>query len=131
MDIVISNCVLNLVTDKKKAFREIFRILKAGGRFYILDIVIQGRLPLSLQKLAEMYAEGVSDTMQLNHYLETIRQAGFIKIEIKKKKIINLPDTMRPKFLNPEELDQMQKDNIGIFSIRATGFKDSSSTKRD
>lgn len=124
-DIVISNCVLNLVPDKKKAFQEIFRILKPGGRFCISDVVIQGDLPLPLQKSAEMYAGCVAGALQLNDYLDTIQEAGFIKIEIKKKKRIQLPENILQKYLHPNEIDQMQKDNIGIFSITITGFKNS------
>lgn len=129
VDIVISNCVINLIPDKKKVFQEIFRILTPGGRFCISDVVIQGNLPFPLQKSAEMYAGCVAGAMQLNKYLDTMREAGFIKIEIKKKKRIRLPVNMLKKYLHSKEIDQMQKDNIGIFSITITGFKDSLNKK--
>ena len=76
-DVVISNCVLNLVPDKKKAFAEIFRILKPGGHFCISDVVIQGELPASLQKSAEMYAGCVAGALQRDDYLSIIAQAEF------------------------------------------------------
>ena len=121
--------MLNLVPDKKEAFREIFRILAPGGRFCISNVVLQGNLPLPFQKSAEMYAGCVAGVMQLNEYLDSIKEAGFLKIEVQKKKMINLPDNSVLKFLNPTKIEQLQKDNIGIFSITITGFKDSLSKK--
>ncbi|MBP6184156.1 MAG: arsenite methyltransferase, partial [Saprospiraceae bacterium] len=69
-DVVISNCVLNLVPDKQKAFSEIFRILKPGGHFSISDVVIEGSMPMELQEAAEMYAGCVSGAIQKEVYLE-------------------------------------------------------------
>ena len=76
-----------------------------------------------------MYAGCVAGVMQLNEYLDSIKEAGFLKIEVQKKKMINLPDNSVLKFLNPTKIEQLQKDNIGIFSITITGFKDSLSKK--
>src|SRR5690606_33346771 len=76
-DVVVSNCVMNLVPDKEKAFRETFRILKPGGHFSISDVVLEGELPQELSKEAEMYAGCVSGALQKSEYLEIIEKAGF------------------------------------------------------
>ena len=72
-DVVISNCVLNLVPDKEKAFSEIRRVLKPGGHFCISDIVLTGDLPNKLKEAAEMYAGCVSGALQKSDYLKIIK----------------------------------------------------------
>ena len=64
VDVVISNCVLNLVPDKQKAFSEIYRVLKQGGHFCISDVVLQGELPNELRDDAAMYAGCVAGALQ-------------------------------------------------------------------
>jgi arsenite methyltransferase len=86
-DVVVSNCVMNLVPDKSKAFAETYRILKPGGHFSISDVVLEGALPLGLQQAAEMYAGCVSGALQKTNYLDIIQQAGFTNISIQKTKI--------------------------------------------
>ncbi|HKK10108.1 MAG TPA: arsenite methyltransferase, partial [Bacteroidales bacterium] len=73
MDVVISNCVLNLVPDKAQAFAEIHRTLKPGGHFCVSDVVLQGALPEPLQQDAEMYAGCVSGALQKDDYLDIIK----------------------------------------------------------
>jgi SAM-dependent methyltransferase len=92
IDVVISNCVLNLVPNKQKAFDEIFRVLKPGGRFCISDVVLEGELPEKIRAAAEMYAGCVAGAMQKNDYLNVIDHAGFDAVEIKKTKPIVIPD---------------------------------------
>ena len=122
-DVVISNCVLNLVPDKKKAFAEIFRILKPGGHFCISDVVIQGQLPASLQKSAEMYAGCVAGALQRDDYLNIIAQAEFKNIEIKTSKTIELPDEILKEYLSEKEINAYRESGIGIFSITVVGEK--------
>jgi arsenite methyltransferase len=86
VEVVISNCVLNLVPDKEKAFREIFRILKTGGHFCISDVIIKGNLPEKLQESAEMYAGCVAGALQQDDYLQIIKRTGFTQVEIRKSK---------------------------------------------
>ncbi len=117
VDVVVSNCVLNLVPDKEKAFREIYRVVKPGGHFSISDIVIQGELSPSLLKSAEMYAGCVAGALQKQNYLEIIRNTGFKNIEIKKSKTIELPDSLLSDYLTAEEIDDFKKRQIGIFSV--------------
>ena len=86
IDVVVSNCVLNLVPDKKKAFSEINRVLKPGGHFSISDIVLVGELPDSILKTAELYAGCVAGAIQKDAYLGMVREAGFENITPQKKR---------------------------------------------
>ena len=116
-DVVVSNCVLNLVPDKKKAFAEIYRILKPGGHFSISDVVIQGELPEGLRNDAEMYAGCIAGAIQKGEYLELIRKNGFFNISIQKEKAINIPADILENYLSGEELQSYQAGKTGIFSI--------------
>ncbi len=122
-DVVISNCVLNLVPNKNKAFQEIFRVLKPGGHFCISDIVLDGHLPEKLLKDAEMYAGCVSGAMQKSKYLEVIKQQGFSNIEIKSEKHSIIPDDLLLNYLSQAELEQMKASNTGIISITVNATK--------
>ncbi len=116
-DVVVSNCVMNLVPDKQKAFVETFRVLKPGGHFSISDIVLVGNLPEKLRKNAEMYAGCVSGAIQKEEYLQIIKDSGFENIEIQKNKKIYLPDEILSAYLNKEELNNVKNNELGIFSI--------------
>ncbi len=122
-DIVVSNCVLNLVPDKQKAFEEIYRITKNGGHFCVSDIVIKGELPASLKKSAEMYAGCVAGAVQQEEYLEIIKSVGFSNIEIKKTKVIELPDEVLKLYLSKDEISRLSELKIGIFSITVVAEK--------
>lgn len=116
-DVIISNCVLNLVPDKDKVFKEIFRVLKPGGHFSISDVVLIGALPDALRKDAEMYAGCVSGAIQKETYLELIDSNGFTNITIQKEKPISIPDDFLNNYLNEKELSSFKTGNTGIFSI--------------
>jgi SAM-dependent methyltransferase len=123
VDVVVSNCVLNLVPNKENAFAEIYRILKPSGHFCVSDIVIQGELPANLKKSAEMYAGCVAGAVQKDEYLRIIENTGFKNVEIKKTKLIDLPDDILKNYLNNEELVYLRENNVGIFSITVVAFK--------
>lgn len=116
-DVVISNCVLNLVPDKQKAFSEIYRVLKNKGHFSISDVVLIGNLPENIAKAAEMYAGCVSGAMQKAEYLSIIEKTGFVNIQIQKEKAITIPDEILLKYLTKKELTGFRESNISIFSI--------------
>ena len=116
-DVVISNCVLNLVPDKEKAFTEIFRILKKGGRFSISDVVISGDLPDEIRDDAEMYAGCVAGAIDKELYMKIVKTAGFKNIAIQKSKEIQLPDDILLKYLTPEKADEFRNSDTGIYSI--------------
>ena len=122
-DVIISNCVLNLVPNKEKAFSEIYRTLKNNGHFCVSDIVVKGNLPAKLKQSAEMYAGCVAGAIQQDDYLNIIEKTGFSDIEIKRTKVIELPDQILTDYLNPEEIKAFREDQIGIFSITVVGYK--------
>ncbi len=122
-DVVVSNCVLNLVPDKSKAFSEIYRILKPGGHFCVSDIVLIGELPQGLKDSASMYAGCVSGALQKEDYMAHIDNAGFLDVDIKKSKRIQLPDELVKEYLNDEEFELFKKSKFGIFSITVVGYK--------
>lgn len=124
VDVVISNCVLNLVTDKEKAFAEIFRTLKSGGHFSISDVVLEGNLPEKLMQEAVMYAGCVSGALQKENYLEIIKQKGFKNIEVKKQKTIKLPEELLKQFLSYNEMIEFNQSKTGILSITVVGKKE-------
>ncbi len=116
-DVIVSNCVLNLVPNKDGVFKEIFRVLKPGGHFSISDVVLVGNLPDALRKDAEMYAGCVSGAIQKQVYLELIHANGFKNVTIQKEKPIVVPDDILKKYLNEKELTGFKNGNTGIFSI--------------
>lgn len=130
-DVVISNCVLNLVPDKQKAFSEIYRVLKPGAHFCISDVVLKGILPEKLKNAAEMYAGCVSGALQKDDYLNSINQAGFKNIEIHAEKQILIPEDILSNFLSSSEIGEMKNSSLGIFSITVYGEKPSSCCSPD
>ncbi len=116
-DVIVSNCVLNLVPNKYKVISEIFRVLKPGGHFSISDIVLEGQLPGKWKEVAELYAGCVSGAVQKQVYLEIIEQAGFKNITIQKDKTIIIPDNILSNYLSEEEIAQYKNSNTKITSI--------------
>ena len=116
-DVVVSNCVMNLVPNKQKAFAETFRIIKSGGHFSISDIVLQGKLPDDLRKEATLYAGCISGAVQKEEYLQIIKEAGFTNITIKKIRNIDIPNEILIKFVTGDQLREYKKSQIGIFSV--------------
>ncbi len=116
-DVVVSNCVLNLVPNKNEVFKEIYRVLKPGGHFSISDVVLLGKLPEALRKDAEMYAGCVSGAIQKEVYLELIHANGFKNVTIQKEKTIHIPDDILKNYLDAKELASFKAGNTGIYSI--------------
>ncbi|MDW3211222.1 MAG: arsenite methyltransferase [Reichenbachiella sp.] len=128
-DVIVSNCVLNLVPNKKNVIAEIFRVLKPGGHFSISDIVLVGELPEALQHDAEMYAGCVSGAIQKEEYLGFIEDQGFSNITIQKEKTIDIPDDILSKYLDEEGLAQFKSGSTGIFSV--TVYAEKPGAKKD
>lgn len=116
-DVIVSNCVLNLVPNKNAVLQDIYRVLKPGGHFSISDIVLVGALPESLRKDAEMYAGCVAGAIQREVYLELIQANGFENIIIQKEKSIVIPDDILKNYLSQAEIDAFTTGTTGIFSI--------------
>ena len=125
-DVIVSNCVLNLVPNKDGVFKEIFRVLKPGGHFSISDIVLVGELPQKLRKDAEMYAGCVAGAIQKEVYLELVRSNGFENITVQKEKPIIIPDDILKIYLDEKELSNYRSANTGIFSITVYAEKSKS-----
>lgn len=125
-DVIISNCVLNLVPGKNEVFREIFRVLKPGGHFSISDVVLIGNLPDALRKNAEMYAGCVAGAIQKETYLQLIHDNGFSNISVQKQKPINIPDDILKNYLTEKEVAAFKTGNTGIFSITVYAEKSKS-----
>jgi SAM-dependent methyltransferase len=116
-DVIVSNCVLNLVPNKAAVIKDIFRVLKPGGHFSISDIVLSGQLPDGIQNAATMYAGCVSGAIQKNEYLRLIEEAGFKNIQLQKEKVITLPDDILANYLSAEQIETFKQSGTGIFSV--------------
>ena len=116
-DVVVSNCVLNLVPNKFNVLKDVYRVLKPGGHFSISDIVLEGELPSQLKQAAEMYAGCVSGAIQKQVYLELISATGFENVTIQKEKIINLPDDILSNYISNEEIAKFRNSQMGIYSV--------------
>ncbi|MBX2972566.1 MAG: arsenite methyltransferase [Flavobacteriales bacterium] len=123
VDVVVSNCVLNLVPDKRKAFSEMHRVMKSGGHFSISDVVLRGELPGKLREAAEMYAGCVSGAMQESDYLGIIHDLGFEQVTVQKRKPIILPDDILARYISAEEIAAFKAAGTGIFSITVSAAK--------
>jgi ubiquinone/menaquinone biosynthesis C-methylase UbiE len=124
-DVIVSNCVLNLVPDKEKVIKEIYRTLKPGGHFSISDIVLQGTLPEGLKESAEMYAGCVSGAIQKSDYLNFIHESGFSNVTVQKEKKIAVPDEVLLEYITPEALQILKESKLGIYSITVYAEKPS------
>ena len=122
-DVVVSNCVINLVPDKRKVFEEIQRILKPGGRFGISDIVVTGSLPAKIQSAAEMYAGCIAGALGKEEYLNTIAAVGFVNIAVKKETVYAIPDAALLKYLSQDEINDYRNSGVRILSITVYGEK--------
>lgn len=116
-DVILSNCVLNLVPNKHKVISEIFRVLKPGGHFSISDVVLEGPLPAKWKEVAELYAGCISGATQKDTYLEMIKVAGFENITIQKDKPVIVPDEILAAYLDKAEIDAYKNGGTKISSI--------------
>ncbi len=82
VDVVISNCVINLSPDKKKVFREAYRVLKPGGRIMVSDIVTEGKMPEEVRRSLDAWAGCIAGALEKDGYLEIMRKTGFKEVKI-------------------------------------------------
>ncbi len=122
-DVVVSNCVLNLVPNKHKVFSEVYRVLKPGAHFSISDIVLQGQLPAKWKEVAELYAGCVSGAIQKQEYLDIIQEAGFTNVEIQNEKEIVLPHEILQQYLSSEEIEAYKNADTKIVSVTVYAVK--------
>jgi arsenite methyltransferase len=122
-DVTISNCVLNLVPDKKKAFAEVYRTMKPGGHFSVSDIVVNGELPERIKKAAAMYAGCISGAVNGDEYLQLINDAGFKNVQVQKETPYAVHDSIMLDYVTPDELKQFKASGTKIVSISVYGEK--------
>ena len=123
VDVVISNCVLNLVPDKARAFAEIHRVLRPGGSFTVSDIVVDGDMPDHLRDVATMYAGCVSGAEKREEYLGHIRAAGFGEVTIPKEKAIVIPDSVLQAELAHLPAEQRTMGTARLVSVTVRAIK--------
>jgi arsenite methyltransferase len=123
VDVVISNCVLNLVPNKAQAFAETLRVLKPGGHFCVSDVIATGTLPEGMRKAAALYVGCVAGALPETDYIAIIRAAGFGDVRIVERKPIPLPDEVLREHLAERELAQFRASGVGLLSVTVLGTK--------
>jgi len=120
-DVVVSNCVLNLLPRKDKIFKEIYRVLKPNGHFCISDVVLSGFFPKEFTDNAAMYAGCIASAIQRDEYLGEIEKAGFSEIKVERTKTVEIPDDVLRENLDEATIQKYKAGNVGIYSITVTG----------
>lgn len=121
VDVVLSNCVLNLVPDKRAAFAEMYRVLRPGGRFCVSDIVHVGVLPDALREPAELYVGCIAGAMERSAYLEGLRDVGFGDVHVATEKHIDLPERLLHEYLSDGDVADVRQGEAGLQSITVVG----------
>ncbi len=103
IDVIISNCVINLSGDKDKVLREAFRVLKPGGRFAVSDVVVRGEVPQEVRRSMELWVGCIAGAMKDSDYISKLARAGFDEIDIEPTRVYSIEDARR--FLTQEGMD--------------------------
>jgi len=115
VDVIISNCVINLSADKDKVLREAFRVLKPGGRFAVSDVVVRGDVPAEIKKSVELWVGCVAGALADREYVTKLAEAGFDQIDIEPTRVYSIEDARQ--FLAGEgvEVDAIARQVEGKF----------------
>jgi len=124
-DVIVSNCVLNLLPEKTKGFAEMFRVMKPGGRFAVSDIVVEGDLPDNVRHVAELYAGCVSGAIEKAAYLDGLRAAGFEDLAVHKEKEYTLTRELLAEYLDDTDVNAFLASGSRVLSITVGGKKPS------
>jgi arsenite methyltransferase len=123
VDVIISNCVVNLSGDKDRVLREAFRVLKPGGRFAISDVVVRGEVPEQIRKSMELWVGCVAGALSETEYQQKLSAAGFEAVDIEATRVYNIDDAkefLKAAGIDPHSIaSQVQDKFIGAF-VRAT-----------
>ena len=122
-DVIVSNCVLNLLPQKNIIFKEIYRVLKPGGHFCISDVVLNGIFPKEFTDNAAMYAGCIASAIQKEDYLAEIEKVNFTNIRVERTKTVIIPDEVLYEHLDENTIQKYKSGNVGIYSITVTGEK--------
>ncbi len=127
VDTVISNCVINLSTDKSRVFREAYRVLKPGGRLMVSDIVLTGELPEQIRQSAAAYAACIAGAIPRNEYISEIAEAGFVDIEVMTERAFDIDFDQSIKKIeaerqgsgSPDESRRQMEGRVASISVSA------------
>jgi SAM-dependent methyltransferase len=103
VDVIISNCVINLSSDKDRVLREAFRVLKPGGRFAVSDVVVSGEIPAAIRKSVELWIGCIAGALRDSDYRTKLARAGFTDIELEPTRIYKVEDARQ--FLAGQGID--------------------------
>jgi SAM-dependent methyltransferase len=123
VDVIISNCVINLSADKDKVFREAFRVLKPGGRLAVSDIVVRGDMPPEVQRSMELWAGCMAGALRDTEYVTKVKAAGFEAVEIEPTRIYTEADARQSFSGKGIDIDRIAPQVDGKFMsafVRAT-----------
>ena len=123
VDVIISNCVINLSGDKDRVLREAFRVLKPGGRFAVSDVVLRGEVPADIRKSMELWVGCIAGALQETEYVEKLAAAGFNSIEAEPTRIYQVEEAsefLTAAGFNAEKIAPLVKDKFMSAFIRAT-----------
>jgi SAM-dependent methyltransferase len=123
VDVVISNCVLNLVPDKRRAFAEIFRVLRPGGHFCVSDIVASQALPEWIQGIADAYAGCVAGAIPREEYLRIIAESGFGEIDVAAERHIHVPAELIAQSLTAAQRAEAERQDLHVLSVTVKAVK--------
>ena len=123
MDVVVSNCAINMVPDKAKAFKEIHRLLRPGGQFCISDVVLTGDMPYKIKQAGEDCYGYVAGAIDREQYLRLIKKSGFVTIEIHDEQELEIAEASLQKFADQTAIEQYHQRETGIRTITIRGYK--------
>jgi ubiquinone/menaquinone biosynthesis C-methylase UbiE len=129
VDVIISNCVINLSTDKPRVFREAFRALRPGGRMMVSDLVLRKPLPDAIRRSVEAYVACIAGALVKDDYLGAIRAAGFADVSVVSEKVfpaeLVLEDTLAPEIIKKLKIPQEElMDHVSsVLSLSVQAFK--------
>jgi arsenite methyltransferase len=92
VDVIISNCVINLSADKDRVMAEAFRVLRPGGRFAVSDVVVRGEVPAEIRRNVELWIGCVAGALQEHEYISKLEQAGFTDVEVEPTRVYRMED---------------------------------------
>jgi len=123
VDVIISNCVINLSGDKDRVLREAFRVLKPGGRFAVSDVVVRGKVPAQIKKSVELWVGCVAGALSDYEYVEKLAKAGFEKIDIEPTRVYDIDDArefLAGRGVNVDEFARQLEGKFISAFVRAT-----------
>ena len=122
VDVIISNCVINLSSDKDAVLREAFRVLKPGGRFAVSDVVVRGDVPADIRRSMELWVGCIAGALEETEYAAKLRAAGFQDVEVEPWRVYNVEDArafLTESGLDVDPLAPQVKDKFASAFIRA------------